>query len=958
MAGEFDEAADAAGWVRGEDGRYQGPFGVRAWAVSDGAEFSASRVLCVSGAVDGRRYAFAVGVSSMRLDSYEEKLAPRVLAGPAAVAAGAVVPWAERLRGTSPVWVREGDGPWWPLGGGIGRDKIAGPDAATEPLVTEFLAALTPEPSADALGRAERTREALAEAGWRVARAGKDKPGFRRLVAATLRGRDGAKHRVEYVLTGEPRLPECVLWRYELPADGNSGAERETLLIDVTGVLDPDLPLGAATASTVGLTGGPTADSASGATADRHLDATADPNSDRLDAVLSLVVREAPGMRSATSRQPLLALVTVTSALYVFVKFTCYSLGFTDTLAPGFPDAAAPAWDEAEAAVRAEPSDAARWLDLALAASRERMRRAAVEALGRAHELGTGDGLPLLWRGWLRRALDPQAAVDDLERAVAAGGVVGPARAVQAEVLELWVGDREAAFAAYRRATEDDPEFAAGWRVRGRRLAECGRVAEAVRVLAEGAARHDDVRIRHGLAYVRMLDGDHEGALDALEEAVRTEPGMLAEITADRDLAPLHGQPRFDGLAAVAARADAERHVRARDAVRSTAPPPQARERATGLGDVLASLKIFRRRVDGHYQVHAEGITHPETRAFLADAGLPRDADGFRLDGYFDNIGGSSLREYRSDDYNGRLYGAEHVPDGLAGLFVLGKLDGGAEAALEGSTGEVFAVDEDFGLTWLAANLSDFLLPRCLPDGAWVRRVTPDTVDLLDGPALAGIAPGSLALVVTALDAEGNDRLREFLARHGELLHHLRMGETRYVGSGLDLTAVDFAACCPNLRELHVHRGTVNESVFAHPVLERLVLTEAECTSRNPDLRLTGPRLISVELRDTSVRADSLTAGPGVRLARFEASLDEDFGSAFPERLEFDGCRDLGVIRLNLDACVWALTLRGPLPGLYEVSQNAHPYGSFTYDIVTSDADEKKRHRTLVKKGARYARRN
>ncbi|UGQ14003.1 hypothetical protein LO772_10595 [Yinghuangia sp. ASG 101] len=926
MAGEFDEAADAAGWVRGDDGRYQGPFGARAWAVSDDPAFPASRVLCVSALSGERRYTFAVGVGSMRLDSSEDNLTPRVLGGPAAVAAGAVVPWFERLRGASPVWAREDDGPWWPLGGGIGREKIAGLDASAQPLVTGFLAALTRDPAAEAVRRAERTRETLAGAGWRVARAGKDKPGFRCLAAANLRGRDGAKHRVEYVLTGDPGLPECLLWRHELPADGDASAERETLLIDVTGALDPDLPL--------------------------------DLPADRLDAVLALVVREAPGMRAATSHEPLLALVTLAPTLYVSWRFTSYNLGFTDTFAPGFPDASAPAWTDAEAAVRAEPSSGTAWLALALAASRERRRHVAVEALGKAHELGTGDGLPLLWRGWLRRALEPDAAVGDLERAVAAGGVVGPARALQAEVLELWLGDREAAFAAYRRATEDDPGFAAGWRVRGLRLAACGRTAEALRVLTEAAARHDDARIRHALAYACVLDGDHDGALDALEEAVRTDPGLLAEITADGDLAPLRGHPRLDGLAAVAASADTARHERARNAVRATAPPPRARERATGLADVLDALKIFRRRVDGYRKVHAAGITHQETRAFLADVGLPREAGDFRLDGYFDGIGGAALREYRTDDPHGRLYGAEHVRDGLAGLFVLGGVGGGAEAAVEGNTGEVFAVDEDFGLTWLAPSLEDFLLPRCLPDGAWVRRVTPDTVDLLDGSTLTGIEPGRLALVVTALDEDGNHRLRQFLTDHGELVHHLRVGETRYVGSGLDLSTVDFAARCPNLRELHVHRGTVNESVFAHPVLERLRLTEAESTSATPELRVTGSRLVSVELRDTSVRADRMIVGPGSPLARLEASLDEDFGSAFPQHLEFDGCPDLGVVRLNLDGCVWTLTLRGPLPRLYEVSQDAHPYGRFTYDIVTADADEKKRLRTLIKKGARYARRH
>ncbi|NUU21375.1 MAG: hypothetical protein HOV68_07640, partial [Streptomycetaceae bacterium] len=595
----------------------------------------------------------------------------------------------------------------------------------------------------------------------------------------------------------------------------------------------------------------------------------------------------------------------------------------------------------------------------------EGLRGVAVAAYTRAAELGTGDGVPLLWRGWLRRAVDMDGALADLDRAAAAGGVVGPARHLQAEVFRQVARDPEATLAALARTTEEAPEDAEGWLSRGLRLAKYGRPAEAVEVLDRAVELHGGGKTAYYLGYARLLTGDRIGALTALEDAVRELPGLADTIVADPDLEALRGEPRFDGLPKLAANREAAHHRRVREAVRPSDPEARAGsetdaggvgDRATDLGSVAEVHEVFRRKVDGIRKARSEAVTHEATRAFLADIGLPREAGEFRLDSTFDNIYGEALRAYELGGWRSRLTG-DRIPDGLGGLLILGTLGEGADAALDGGTGEVYRVAEDFSLTWLAPSLESFFLPRCLPDDAWVWRLTPDTVHRLDGPDIARIAPGRLSLVGDGLTPADFARLTGFLREHGALVGYLRLDRNRSLDH--DLTAVDLAEHCPNLRELWLRGGTVTTSVFTHPALERLHLTESTCRATEPEIRLDGDsRLHSVSLDDCLVHADSLYVGPRSPMRRFSSLIDEDYGFVFPERLEFDNCPDLYGITLDMDAGTWTLTLRGSLPKLREVRQDARPYGSFTYRIATANPADKKAYQSLIRKGARYARKD
>jgi tetratricopeptide (TPR) repeat protein len=912
----IEELHKAAGWTDA-DGMVRGPQGATAWLEGGGGGLPDHQHLCLAGETDGHRFAFAVSL----VDEYNlSGIAKQSLCGPDAVAAGAVVPWLDRTRDRAGVWGRAGDGPWWPLGGGVGKHKVPRPSGQVQERVTAWLETLVRDPAAEAVDRAERTQEILRGAGWRPAnsRTGRAKSGFRCLTAATLRGQDGAKHRVEYVLMGDARLPEAVVWRYKLPA-----AEEQALLIDITGALRPDVPLGA--------------------------------SGDRLAAVLGVLTREAPAMDAGRSRQVLMALLTVASALRVGRGFSSHLVRFPEGLGDGFPTEVTVPLAEAGAAVRAEPADGTRWLTLGLAALKDGLRHLAVEAFAKAVELSTGDPEPLLWHGWALRALDRDLALAQLDRAATAGGVVGLVRTCQANVLRMH-GDWDAALRAYARATEEDPGQVGAWLSRGLHLAKYGQVTQAVQVLTEATAIHLDGRVAYYLGYARLLADDQDGALDALEEAVRRNTALATAILDDEDLAPLRGQARFDALPAFAARHAVAMHRRIREATRPTEPPPVLpRDRANDLPTVVKALGIFVRRVDGYRRPHAEGVTHAATRRFLETVGLPREAGEFQLDQYFDGLGDTALHEYDTMNHRCRLYGARNVPAGLAGLFVLGTLGNGAEAAVDGETGEVYHVSEDYSVSWLATDLEEFLLPRCLPEDTWVWRLTTDTLHFLDSPDIPRINTGKLAIVAERLDDNGHERLRAFLREHGHLLNLLHV--TASIRTEANLADVDLAAHCPNLTELRLRRGTVNESVFQHPALKRLVLTESEYKGARHLILDTGSRLTNVSLHDSLVYADTLRVGPGSPLRSFRAAIDEDYGFEFPGRLEFDNCPDLFSISLSFQAGTWNLVLNGRLPQLGEVQQDARPYGSFTSTVEAATPSDKKAYQSMIRKGARYARR-
>ncbi|MEQ4724170.1 hypothetical protein [Nonomuraea sp. B19D2] len=196
----------------------------------------------------------------------------------------------------------------------------------------------------------------------------------------------------------------------------------------------------------------------------------------------------------------------------------------------------------------------------------------------------------------------------------------------------------------------------------------------------------------------------------------------------------------------------------------------------------------------------------------------------------------------------------------------------------------------------------------------------------------------------------------EFLRMHGRLLHKLTIG--RYKFTTADFGGLDFAASCPNLRELAIHGGLVNASVFTHPVLEKLHLRESEYKGGVQDIRLdTGSRLRDLPFEDCLVHAESLYVGPASPLSTFHNGIDEDYGGVFPERLEFDSCPNLRDIHINADAAVWHLTLCGCLPNLSNVQQDASPYGSYTYAVEDALPGDKKHYMSLIKRGKDYTKR-
>ncbi|MEU6712794.1 hypothetical protein ABZ897_15040 [Nonomuraea sp. NPDC046802] len=106
-----------------------------------------------------------------------------------------------------------------------------------------------------------------------------------------------------------------------------------------------------------------------------------------------------------------------------------------------------------------------------------------------------------------------------------------------------------------------------------------------------------------------------------------------------------------------------------------------------------------------------------------------------------------------------------------------------------------------------------------------------------------------------------------------------------------------------------------------------------------------------VFFEDCVVEADTLLVGPYARLEVFTDVIDEDYGGVFPEHLEFADCEDLGEIYINADAACWELTLRGHLPKLYEIKQDATPYGRFTSAVVDASAKDETRYRGLIQRG-------
>lgn len=504
MHKNFEEQMSGAGWQPQADAAFRGPHGELARYVAHGTELPAHKVVQLTLASPAGP--FAVAIAGRDLPA----IVRLVRHGHQAVTAGAVRPWLDRMLRVGRAWIGTGQGAWWEVQQrrtGAKRPVAAGKAAA-------LLDSLTGEPTTEASARAARMSAALKAAGWRdtTAQSTRRIAGQRMLKAAMRRTSAGCVHRVSYVLTGDPAMPEAVWWRLDLPVGPTRSAKRG-FLIDVTGAGDGDLPLPAP--------------------------------ADRLDETLDLLLGKIPTMSTVGE---------MLNAVYGLVALTSVSpddLISTDMrfVRDELPKREFPPLAAATAAVRAEPDSGPAWLLAGFAAVDSGVNHLAVAAFGKATELGEAQGLPLLWRGWLTRHNDPLAAAADLDRAAGLGGVTGLARDRQALVMWQMLGDQDKALEILAIGTASDPDCVEVWESRGLRLAKFGRVVESVDVLTEALTRHNNSTLWYYLGYSKTLLGDHDAALDCLEEAVRQEPSLAPEIVNDPDLTALANEPRFAKLA-------------------------------------------------------------------------------------------------------------------------------------------------------------------------------------------------------------------------------------------------------------------------------------------------------------------------------------------------------------------------------------------------------------------------
>lgn len=162
---------------------------------------------------------------------------------------------------------------------------------------------------------------------------------------------------------------------------------------------------------------------------------------------------------------------------------------------------------------------------------------AADPVLARAAEAAAGTGAELLAHHQLGRlrlwAGRPAEAIPSLERALALRPSAGDVALDLARALD-GAGRTDDAIAAYRRVIEASPDsHHARWGL-AQALARAGRrdeAAEQLRVYRElyDADQERTRRIRRveslvDLAHARALEGDHDGAVRALEEAVGLDP--------------------------------------------------------------------------------------------------------------------------------------------------------------------------------------------------------------------------------------------------------------------------------------------------------------------------------------------------------------------------------------------------------------------------------------------------
>jgi adenylate cyclase len=118
------------------------------------------------------------------------------------------------------------------------------------------------------------------------------------------------------------------------------------------------------------------------------------------------------------------------------------------------------------------------------------------------------------------------------------------------------VGDREGersclerSWTAIERRLEIDPEDVRVYDHGAGVLALLGRKAESSQFVDRALAfRPNDYGTLYTLACAAMLNGERDRALDLLDRAIADGRGDKAWLLGDNDLAPLHGDPRFEAM--------------------------------------------------------------------------------------------------------------------------------------------------------------------------------------------------------------------------------------------------------------------------------------------------------------------------------------------------------------------------------------------------------------------------
>ena len=222
------------------------------------------------------------------------------------------------------------------------------------------------------------------------------------------------------------------------------------------------------------------------------------------------------------------------------------------------------------------------------------------------------------------------------------------------------------------------------------------------------------------------------------------------------------------------------------------------------------------------------------------------------------------------------------------------------------------------------------------------RRISPRNISLLD--TVAGIEPGAISLHATDLDETGYEHVARFLAEHGELLRILKIHPCQPFNNYADLQGIDFAAHCPNLKELDVKQIAFNDSVFAHPTLEDLRLQVSEYVGPPRIVLGEAKSLRTIEFNDCHVKADALAVVPESHLKMFRYYLDEDYAEACPDRFEILGTQ---LEEITIDAC-WSYTVTtnraSEQHNRRRRTLRAGQYGSVTHIYHKSNGEELVRH--------------